>query len=271
MFHKGLLLCLLCLAFSAMSITFYSPSQLSVIHNRGYIRVGILKGNYPPFIIKNKAGQLTGLEIELVESLAELLQVKIQYDNSARSYDELLQNMYEKKDDIIVSGLVSIPSRATSVYFSSNYTVSPVGILVNRIKYDHLPANKLPNFDNANFKIGVLEASAFIGYIHFMYPKATIVTYINLHKLMQDVSDGKVDACMMDHLFIKDWLAQQPERAIRTRYITFPGFQVGYAIGTSYDYRVLGLWLDNFVQEAISIGFIDRLMKKYAISAIVQD
>ncbi len=270
MLKKGLFFLLLCITLPSFAQTLlpnllpiYAPSQMSVISKRGYIRVGIWAQSYPPFVIYHGNGDVEGIDIALARKIADLLGVKVVFDK-ADTYTELMQNAFDKKDDIILSAVVSIPSRARSLDFSNPYLRSPVGILVNRVKYDNLRKNINVLFNTSSVKIGVIRASAYIGIIEFMYPKATIEIYDEADQLMADVTDGKLDGCMMDDLFVKAWLAQQPERAIRTRYLTLPGYYAGYGIATSYSYPVLATWLNNFVQEAQFIGFMDELLAKYS-------
>lgn len=252
------------------SLPVYSPSHMAEIQKRGYIRIGIIAQSYPPFVIHHSNGDVSGIDIDLGRKIAQILGVKAVFDNSAETYATLMSNIYNKKDDIVLSGLVSIPSRAKSIYFSVPYLRSPVGLLVNRVKYDKFIKNTIPSFNDDSVKIGVLDASAYIGYIEFLYPKAHIVTFESIDKLMQSVSNGNIDACMMDDLFIRNWLAERPERAIHTRYILIPGYYAEYGIATSYAFPILGQWLDNFVREAINLSFIDQLTKKYIITSSQQ-
>lgn len=260
----GILLYCVVASIFAVDIPYYTPSQLAVIKQRGYLKVAIIDNDHPPFIFKAPGQPLQGLDIELAQNIAMLLQVKLRIDNRSKNYGDLIQKIYQKQDDIAVSAIVSVPSRAKAMYLSAPYLRSPIGLLVNRIKYDHLETGKIPNFNFPTIHIGSISSSAYIGYIHHIYPQATIVPYDNETKLLSDVMNGSLDACMDDDLFIKTWLAEKPERALHTRYIVLPGYYASYAVATSYGYPILGKWLDNFIQEAINLGFMNDIIFKYS-------
>lgn len=116
MLRQGLMAILLLLSGLATAVPVYTPSQMDVIQKRGYLRVGVIAINHAPFIIHQKDGQLSGIDIDLAKEVANLLSVKIVFDNSATTYEQLLQNMFDKKDDMIISALLSVPSRGKSVF-----------------------------------------------------------------------------------------------------------------------------------------------------------
>lgn len=257
-------LLLFCLTSLALALPIYNPSHMETIKKRGYIRVGILNEDYPPYAMHNKQGQYVGIDISIVREIANLLGVKVVYDTSASTYDTFLKNMYDRKDDIIISALVSVPSRAKSLLFTIPYYRSSIGLLINRVKYDNLENDKVPEFNSSNITIGVVTASAYKSYIHYIYPKAKIVVYKSAKRLLHAVVQGKLDGCMMDDLFIKAWLAEKPQRALRTRYILLSGYYANFAIATSYRYPIFGKWLNNVIQNMNDIGFFNRLLNKYA-------
>ncbi len=130
-------------------------------------------------------------------------------------------------------------------------------------KVFEINGNVLTAFNDPKIKIGLLIGSAFTDYVTYLYPKAKIVFYESSLQMLQSVADDQVDAVLMDELVVKMWLANKPERALRTRYIVLPDYNAGYAIATSYDYRTFGEWINEFVDEARAIGMTQRLLKKY--------
>lgn len=264
MLAKGLAVVILVFCSTAFGQVIYSPSHMADIHKRGYIRVGILDQPVAPFIIHNPDGSVTGIDAELANEIGQLLGAKVIFDNSAKTYDELLQHVYDKTDDIAISGIVRTPTRAKSVYFSDPYLTFPVGILVNRVQFDHAQENLEAFLNQPTTKIATLDGSAYVGFIKFVYPNAKIVSYESVTQLMEDVTTDKIDACMMDQLVVQYWLAQKPERALRSRYLPLTNYTAQYAIAASYSDPVFGLWLNQFVSESHAAGFSDRLLKKYA-------
>lgn len=244
------------------ALPIFPDSQLAVIKKRGYLKVGIFLRNAEPFVIQ-KNNQLTGIDIDLAKIMGEHLGVKVVFDTSAQRYNDLFWKAYTHQDDIIMSGVIRTLARGESLYLSSPYYKFQVGLLANRVKYDNLSGNVTTVFNKSGVIIGQMQDSAFIDYAHYLYPKATVKEFQNTQELFQALQAGKIDATLIDKVGAQSWLNAKPQRALTTRYYLQKDLYAEYVIATSYNYPILGKWLDLFTEQAIDIGFMDKLLTKY--------
>src|ERR1700712_2421111 len=93
-----LLLCLMLLA----ALPAQAQTVLDTILARGTLRVG-LTGDYRPFSIKDAAGKFEGLDVDMAESLAKALGVKLELVPTA--WPSLMGDLQAKKFDIGMGGI----------------------------------------------------------------------------------------------------------------------------------------------------------------------
>jgi len=240
----------------------FPDSQLAVIKKRGYLKVGIFTENSEPFVIQ-KNNQLTGIDIDLAKVMADHLGVKVVFDKVSNRYNDLFWQAYNHQDDIVMSGIIRTLARSESLYLSSPYYKFQVGLLANRLKYDYLSGSVMEVFNRPNVTIGQMQDSAFIDYIHYLYPNAKVKEFENMTELFHALQMGEIDATMIDEVAARAWLNSKPQRALKTRYYLQKDLYAEYVVATSYDYPILGRWLDLFTQQAVDIGFMQKLLLKY--------
>lgn len=149
------------------------------IRQRGIIRIGVHEDSLP-FSFYNKQGQLVGFDIDLMMSLAEDLQVSIEFIPYESEY--LLQQLEEDHFDIAVSGITPNPKllASTRILYSSSYLDTHLALVVpdylrkqfsdiaqiNKLKNIHIGVRKESNFsDRINglfpgFKVTELDSEA---------------------------------------------------------------------------------------------------------------
>ncbi len=109
---KRLLLCFVLLAAAAPA---RAQTVLDTILARGTLRVG-LTGDYRPFSIKDGAGAFTGLDVDMAESLAKAMGVKVEIVPTA--WANLLPDLHAQKFDIGMGGISVTLDRAKTAMFS---------------------------------------------------------------------------------------------------------------------------------------------------------
>jgi len=93
-----------------------AQTVLDTILARGTVRVG-LTGDYRPFSIKDAAGKFDGLDVDMAESLAKGLGVKLEIVPTA--WPTLLADLQGQKYDIGMGGISVTLERAKTAYFSA--------------------------------------------------------------------------------------------------------------------------------------------------------
>ena len=93
-----------------------AQSVLDTILARGTLRVR-LTGDYRPFAIKDDSGKMTGLDVDMAQSLATALGVRLELVLTA--WPTLLADLHAGKYDVGMGGITITLERAKTAMFSS--------------------------------------------------------------------------------------------------------------------------------------------------------
>ena len=111
-FFRSLLLLIITLSFSQTLLAgsdnkdiFYS------ILKKGEIQVGV--SILPPWVMKNKKGELIGFEIDIAKQLAKDMGVKVTFKEY--QWSKMIPALKKGEIDIIASGLSITPKRALEI------------------------------------------------------------------------------------------------------------------------------------------------------------
>ena len=107
---------LLCLLLLASAVPARAQTVLDTIIARGTLRVG-LTGDYRPFSIKDPAGKFEGLDVDMAESLAKGMGVKLELVPTA--WPTLMTDLQAGKYDVAMGGITVTLERAKTAMFSS--------------------------------------------------------------------------------------------------------------------------------------------------------
>jgi Na+/H+-dicarboxylate symporter/ABC-type amino acid transport substrate-binding protein len=100
---------------------------LEAVQQRGHLRVGYLPDSLP-FAFFNREGELVGFDIDLAYRLAAALGVDVEFVRVTR--DELAAQLDAGACDIVMSGVVKTPERASEMRFSQSYLDETLGLVV---------------------------------------------------------------------------------------------------------------------------------------------
>jgi len=103
-----------------------SKDRLALILESGELRVG-LSGDQAPFNMKNKQGELIGMEVDLVNALAEAMGLRAIL--VAMPFAELLPALEKGKLDMVISNMTITPERNARVPFAGPYFISGKSVL----------------------------------------------------------------------------------------------------------------------------------------------
>ncbi len=99
----------------AVAVPARAQAVLDAILARGVVRVG-LTGDYRPFSIKDEAGRFEGLDVDMAESLAKGLGVRLEIVPT--SWPTLLPDLQNQRYDIGMGGITVTLDRAKTAFFS---------------------------------------------------------------------------------------------------------------------------------------------------------
>ncbi len=107
-----------------------TPGNAGVIESvleRKELRVGV--SLFAPWVMRDKAGELTGFEIEVARKLAKEMGVKPVFKVSP--WADITKALNSGEIDVIIAGMAITPQRALQVEFSDAYAESGVALLTN--------------------------------------------------------------------------------------------------------------------------------------------
>ncbi|MGI9324806.1 MAG: transporter substrate-binding domain-containing protein, partial [Pseudomonadales bacterium] len=102
-------------------VTFGAGAHAQVLERvleSGELRVGV-SGSQPPFNVKNRSGELMGLEIDLAKMLAGAFGVEAKFVE--KPFGELLAAIDEDEIDIVMSGMAITAERSVNYEFVGPY------------------------------------------------------------------------------------------------------------------------------------------------------
>ncbi|SDL57723.1 transporter substrate-binding domain-containing protein [Pseudomonas indica] len=185
--------CLL-LASQALTAAQAEPNRLDRILESGVLRVGTT-GDYKPFSYKDpKSGQFIGLDVEMGESLAKALGVKLELVPT--SWPTLMADLAADKYDVAMSGVSVSLERQKVAFFSQPYMrdgKTPITLCSNKDKFQ-----SLEQIDRAGVRAIVNPGGTNEKFARANLKQAEIVMHPDNVTIFEQIVQGKADLMMTD-------------------------------------------------------------------------
>jgi len=213
----------------------------------------------------DEKGNLIGFDVEIAKDIASKLGVELELDRSAKTYDEVVTLVLEKKADIAISCLSNTLDRAQRLLLTDPYITLYKTLLINRLlaaktkRGDDL--DKLLNHKDA--MIGVVRGSAYVGFAKEEYPEAQVVLYDSWNKLADAVFKGKILALIYDDVAVQQWLKTKPIASIRLHMEVQKDKKDPISMAVHWEDVQLFVWLNQFLLREDLNGTMDKLIIKY--------
>jgi len=208
--------------------------DISRIKQRGELVVAMLATDTPPFFFERN-GELVGLEVDLAKSIAKALNVEIRFNREAKSFNEVVDLVAQRRADLGISKLSRTLARAQIVHFSQPYLTFNHALVINRVAFARLASNKRVEdvIREFNGSLGVIARSSFLDFAKLNFPKANVIEYPNWKEVLKAVNTGEVMAAYRDEFEIKRLLKETPSAALTLRTVTLKDLDdtLGIAVG----------------------------------------
>jgi len=172
-----------------------ADDTLATIQKHGVIRVGVALN--APWALRDKNNQWLGLDVDLVQQLAQDMRWKIELVPTtwATAIDDLRANRF----DVLAAGLSVTPQRALLVKFSRPYGTYALGLVVNR---KALGKDDLLTLETGSGKhsIAVLAGTVTAATAKEHLGNSDLIQINDESQAIQDLRAGKLDG----------FLAEQP-------------------------------------------------------------
>ena len=243
----------LILAVSAASLADGEADALARIRERGTLIVG-MEGNWSPWTYHDEeTGELTGLEVDIANLIAEGLGVKADFQEAP--WDALLAGVDAGRFDIICNGVGYTEERAKSYSFTTPYVYSNKVLVVaennDEIKtVDDLKGKKTANSASSTYAALAEEYGA------------TLVPVDTLGETMDLLVQGRVDATLNAQVSIADYLREHPDAKIKVVQ-TLAGDPVAYPLRLGEEYRTLVDAINEILEAAREDGRLAEISIRY--------
>ncbi len=255
---RVLLLGLLALALGACQ-SFLAGAPVSerlqrVLESRE-LRVG-LSGNQPPLNMKNERGEIIGLEVDVVEALADAMGLEVRL--VVTPFADLLPALEKGEVDLVISGMTITPERNARVAFVGPYFISGKSVLSKSKKIAGVESPSA--LDDPSRTYAALAGSTSEKFVKDVLPQAKLVTAADYDSAVQKVVD-EVDALVADFPICKVSVLRHPEAGLSALMTPFTVEPLGIALPPD-DPLFVNL-VENYLTTLENTGMLTQFKAKW--------
>ena len=233
-----------------------SISRLQAILASGELRVGT-SADLPPLTMKNKRGEITGFEAELVEALAEAMNLKVRF--VVKPFSELLSTLERGEVDLVISGLTITAERNARVAFAGPYFISGTSIVAKSEAITDVQSTEL--LDDPSLTFAALEGSTSARFVNESLPRARLVIVQDYEAAVRKVIDDEVDGLVADYLACKLAVWRNSDAGLSAMMTPFTIEPLGIALPAD-DPLLLNL-VQNYLNTLENTGLLTRFKAKW--------
>ena len=167
------------------------------------LRVG-MDPTYPPFEMRDSAGNLTGVSVDLAEAIGKHLGRRVEF--VPMDFQGLEPALKTGKIDAIISSMTASPERAKRIAFSKPYVENGLCLLV--------PANSnlegIGNLDQPERTVVVRTGTTGHTYASQFLTRAKVIPQELAESCANEVLNGNVDAFLYDQLSVLEYASRHP-------------------------------------------------------------
>lgn len=189
------------------------------------LRVG-LTASQPPLNVKNARGEVVGLEVDVVNALAQSMGVKPRL--VVMPFADLLPALERGEVDMVISGMTITPDRNARVAFAGPYFISGKSLLTKDAGLADL--KDLEALNDSGHTLAALAGSTSERFVRDVAPKAKLVASKDYGQAVEMVMDGRADALVADFPICKVSTLRYPDAGLRTPVTPFTAEPLGIAL-----------------------------------------
>jgi ABC-type amino acid transport substrate-binding protein len=241
------------------------PPDIERILQRGQLVVAVLGQDNAPFFVQRQ-GQLSGLDIQLAQALADQLGVELEVVRSPQTFDQVVDTVYAQKADLAISKISRTLKRAQRVRFSRPYLRMRQGLLVNRLQLAQQSQGRtmIETIRDLRGEVGVIQGSSYVGFLQQKFPQATIVEYPTWEEIVEAVVQGELLAAYRDELEIKKVVRTRPDAALQLQTIALTDTQDSLAAVLPWGSTHLLAFVDQYLDTLTTQYTVDTVLDEYA-------
>ena len=191
----------------------------------GELRAGT-SADSPPLTMRDRDGQLIGLEVELVQALAANMNVKLSLVQMPLA--ELIPSLERGEIDLAFAGMTITPERNARVAFAGPYFVSGNTLLAR--KRELAETQNLEQLDDPKLSFVARDGSTSASFVRAHLPKARLVTVPDNDASLKALLAGEVDGMISDLQVCTIARLRHPDAELYLRYAPFTSEPLGIAL-----------------------------------------
>lgn len=207
--------------------------------------------DFPPYEFTDDAGNIIGIDPEILEAVAAKLGLELQID--AMDFDGALLAVQQGKADIVGSGVTVTEARKLVMDFTDSYTTAVQVVVVS--------AGSDVTLDNMDGKtIGVQRGTTGQIYAEDDYGAEHVMAYDTYSSVVQALLNGQIDCIVMDKEPAKAFVAANAGKLdiLDTEYAN-----EDYAYGVTKGNTALLDAINAALKELIADGTVSGIIGKY--------
>jgi ABC-type amino acid transport substrate-binding protein len=206
-------------------------------------------GDHPPFYYVQSDGQLAGLDVMLAHDIASQLGVKVRFNRSSKTFNEVVELVAQGGADVGISKLSRTLTRAQMVRFTKPYVTFCHAMLLHRLRLAQYTSDEsLPKFlRDLKGDVGVIAQSSYEGFLGQYFRGATAVPFRTWDEAVAAVFAGKVLAIYRDELEIQKINQSHQDASLTLKTIIYKDMKDYIAIAVAWDRPHLAAWLDVYL------------------------
>lgn len=241
------------------------PPDMARILSRNEVRFALTAEDWPPFFYQHSAVGLAGLDVDLATEVARQLGVRVRFVREARTFDDLVAMVANRRADLALSYLSDTLERAFGVRSTRPYAQLKPVILINRSlasqSHRGMELSRLLNHPEA--RIGVTVGSSSDSLAADQYPLARLVALDTWEEITRALTEDRLLAALSDQIDARKWQIAQPEGAIRIETVVLENKPDTLAAAVNREDRHLLYWMNHFLLHKIRDGTLARLNRRY--------
>lgn len=224
----------------------------------GKLRVGI-SGEQPPLNMKDRDGDLMGLDVDLASALADSMGLELELVE--RPFAELIDGLRAGDFDLAISNMTITPGRNASVAFAGPYLISGSTLLTRKELADELDSDDA--IDSRERTFGVRSGSTSESLLTDAFPQAKVVAVDDLASLVPKLEKGELDGIFGDMPWVRFMLARHPDSHLAEVATPFTTEPIGVALDPASP--LLANLVQNYLNALEYTGMLMQL-KAYWLS-----
>ena len=206
--------------------------------------------DFPPFEYTDDAGNIIGIEPEIMTIICEKLGLALQID--AMDFNSALMAAENGKSDAVVSGVTVREDRKALYDFTTSYTTITQAIVCK-------DGAGITMANLGEHSIGVQAGTTGQEFVEEDFGTDHVIAYDTYSLVFQALNNGQIDCIVMDDAVAKAYLATNPGLVMTTT--TYEPEE--YAFGFHKGIEALVKAVNDALQELINDGTVQSIIDKY--------